>query len=97
MNWLCGTNSYIVTLMKYDGNGIEDFSDHGPIFCTAYPGETFASIMKRYNTWRSPGTEFRYVWDMSGNKLSPDTRIQANITIVVGWKEGLDPSNIVHK
>jgi len=97
MSWLCGPQAFTVTLMKYDGNGIEPFSDQGPLLCTAYRGETFATIMNKYNSWRSPGTEFRYIWDMAGYTLSPKTRVTADITIVLGWRQGLDPSNIEHK
>lgn len=78
-----GSNGILVLQPDATGKKLAGFKSGGALELTASPGETVASVMDKFNTYRGPDQQITQLWDEQGRSLPFSTVVTGRLIAIV--------------
>jgi hypothetical protein len=78
-----GQNGVLVLQPDASAKQLAGFKSGAALELTASPGETIASVMDKFNTYRGPEQQIEQLWDVEGRPLAFSTVITGRLIAIV--------------
>lgn len=76
-------NGILVLQPDASGKQLAGFKSGSALELTASPGETVASVMDKFNTYRGPDQQIEQLWDVEGRMLPFSTVVTGRLVAIV--------------
>jgi hypothetical protein len=90
MSWIldlfgfnAGQNGVLVLQPDASGKQLAGFKSGSALEVTASPGETVASVMDKFNTYRGPDQQITQLWNADGRSIPFSTVVTGRLIAIV--------------
>ncbi len=90
MSWILGlfgfgfgSSGVLVLQPDVSGKQLAGFKSGNPLELTASSGETVASVMDKFNTYRGPDQQITQLWDAEGRPIPFSTVVTGRLIAIV--------------